>query len=211
MIVLSSAYARWFDHANGVNPSPAMRQWLTDRTSLTLKLTARSRRFRVQRLRQGRALCLADECAVIALPRRAFVQEREVVLRCDERPVVYAHTIVPLHSTASDWPFFGRLGERSLGTTLFGDPRVQRGALQFARLPVQHALVRRAVAAAAADGLRVASHEQLYARRCLFKRRNGLLLVTEVFLPAVAALRVVTDADDDLVAPYNKMRCTMVA
>ena len=209
MIFLSSAYARWFHHANGVNPSPAMRQWLTDRTSLTLKLTARSRRFRVQRLRQGRALCLADECAMIALPRRAFVQEREVLLRCDERPVVYAHTIVSLNSTASDWPFFGRLGERSLGTTLFGDPRVQRGALQFARLPAQHALVRRAVAAA--DGLQVAPHEQLVARRCLFKRRNGLLLLTEVFLPAIADLRVVTAADDGIVASDSKMPCTMAA
>lgn len=211
MTFLSSAYARWFDHANGVNPSPAMRQWLTDRTSLTFKLTACSRHFRVQRLRQGRALCLADECAMIALPRRAFVQEREVLLRCDERPVVYAHTVVPLNSTASDWPFFGRLGERSLGTTLFGDPRVQRGALQFARLPAQHALVRRAVAAAAADGLRVAPHEQLYARRCLFKRRNGLLLVTEVFLPAIEDLRVVTAADDGIVASDSKMPCAMVA
>ena len=135
MIFLSSAYARWFHHANGVNPSPAMRHWLTDRTSLTLKLTLRSRRFRVQRLQQGRAVCLADERAMIALPRRACVQQREVLLRCDERPVVYAHTIVPLDSTASDWPFFGTLGERSLGTTLFGDPLVQRGQLQFARLP----------------------------------------------------------------------------
>lgn len=209
MTFLSSAYARWFDHANGVNPSPAVRQWLTDRTSLTLKLTACSRHFRVQRLRQGRALCLADECAMIALPRRAFVQQREVLLRCDERPMVYAHTVVPLNSTASDWPFFGRLGERSLGATLFGDPRVQRGGLQFARLTAQHALVRRAVAAA--DGLRVASHQQLYARRCLFKRRNGLLLVTEVFLAAVADLRVVNEAHDGIVVPDSKMPCAMVA
>jgi len=192
-MVLSSACARWLDHANGVNPPPEMRRWLTDRTSLTLKLTARSRRFRVQRLRQGRALCLADECAAIALPRRARVQEREVLLRCDERPVVYAHTIVPLNSTASDWPFFGTLGERSLGTTLFGDPLVRRGPLQFARLPAQHALVRRAIAAVAADGLRLAPHAQLYARRCLFRRKNGLLLVTEVFLPAIAHIQAAND------------------
>jgi chorismate--pyruvate lyase len=28
----------------------------------------------------------------------------------------------------------------------------------------------------------------LYARRCLYRRRQGTLLVTEVFLPRVAAL-----------------------
>jgi len=205
VILLSSAYARWLPHANGVNPSPAMRQWLTDRTSLTRKLTARSRRFRVQRLRQGRALCLADECAMIALPRRTCVQQREVLLRCDERPVVYAHTVVPLNSSTSDWPFFGTLGERSLGTTLFGDPRVERGALQFARLSAQHELVRRAVAAAAADGLQVAPHAQLFARRCLFKRKNGLLLVTEVFLPAIAQLQAVTDAHNGIEISDSKM------
>lgn len=212
MIFLSSAYARWVHHANGVNPTPEMRQWLTDRISLTLKLTARSQRFRVQRLRQGRAMCLADECAMIKLPRRACVQEREVLLRCDDRPVVYAHTIVPLNSTASDWPFFGTLGERSLGTTLFGDPQVERGELQFARLQAQHPLVRRAVAAAGADGLDVPPHGQLFARRCLFKRRNGLLLVTEVFLPSIANIQAVTKARNGIVTGARiEMPCLLVA
>lgn len=209
MIFPSSACARWVRHANGVNPPPEMRRWLTDRASLTLKLTARSQRFRVQRLRQGRALCLADECAMIALPRRACVREREVLLRCDERPVVYAHTIVPLNSTASDWPFFGTLGERSLGTTLFGDPRVERGELQFARLQPQHPLVRRAVAAADADGMDMPSRGQLYARRCLFKRKNGLLLVTEVFLPAIANIRAATEPHNGIVTSGIGMPCTM--
>lgn len=209
MIFPSSACARWVRHANGVNPPAEMRRWLTDRASLTLKLTARSQRFRVQRLRQGRALCLADECAMIALPRRACVREREVLLRCDERPVVYAHTIVPLNSTASDWPFFGTLGERSLGTTLFGDPRVERGELQFARLQPQHPLVRRAVAAADADGMDMPSRGQLYARRCLFKRKNGLLLVTEVFLPAIANIRAATEPHNGIVTSGIGMPCTM--
>lgn len=182
-----SLLARWFAHANGVAPSPEMRDWLTDRRSLTLKLSAHSQRFQVQRLRQGVGLCLADEYASIALPRRACVQEREVLLRCDGRAVVYAHTVVPLSATASDWPFFGGLGERSLGTTLFGDPLVRRGPLQFARLHAQHPLARRV---RVAGGLAALAFPPalLYARRCLFKRRNGLLLVTEIFLPALADL-----------------------
>lgn len=178
------AHARWFAHVNGVNPSPAMRGWLTDTASLTRKLTARSNQFRVRRLRQARALCLADESALVELARRSHVQEREVLLVCDEVPMVYAHTIVPLTATAADWPFFGTLGERSLGTTLFGDPRVVRGSMQYARLHARHPLARRARAALGGE----ASHAPLFARRCLYQRNNGKLLVTEVFLPALAPL-----------------------
>jgi chorismate--pyruvate lyase len=185
MISCPVAHARWFNHANGVNPSLEMRHWLTDRTSLTVKLVNRSRHFRVQRLRQGRGVSLADESSMVGLPRRMWVREREVLLRCDGQPVVYGHTIVPLTASASDWPFFNTLGERSLGTTLFGDPTVKRGSLQYARLHLQHPLVRRACSAIGSNNMAA----PLYARRCLFQRKSGLLLVTEVFLPAIADLR----------------------
>jgi len=178
-------HAHWHAHANGVRPDAAMRDWLTDRMSLTKKLTARSGSFRVRKLRQGRGMCLDDEYALVGLARRAPVQEREVLLQCDGVPVVYAHTIVPLSATTSDWPFFGSLGERSLGTTLFGDPRVVRGRLQYARLFAEHPLARRAAAALGVAAL----PWPLYARRCLYRRRRGLLLVTEVFLPAIAGVR----------------------
>lgn len=177
-------HARWVRHVNGINAPAAMRGWLTDMTSLTTKLMHHSSGFRVRRLKQQRGFCLADERDAVALPRRVHVQEREVLLLCDGRPVVYAHTIVPLDATASDWPFFGRLGERSLGSTLFGDPRVRRGALQYARLRAQHPLAQRALAATGG----MAAGFPLFARRCLYRRRNGVLLVTELFLPSVLEL-----------------------
>jgi chorismate--pyruvate lyase len=172
---------RWHDHVNAVNPSAQMRGWLTDRGSLTRKLMDRCEQFRVQRLRQEWARCLADECAAVGLSRCVNVHEREVLLRCDDVPMVFAHTIVPLTATTSDWPFFSSLGDRSLGTTLFGDPQVVRGALQFARLHSCHPLARRAKAAVHMQ----LPDQSLFARRCLFKRKNGLLLVTEIFLPTL--------------------------
>lgn len=184
MTYRSVSIAQWFAHVNGVQASPQMRGWLTDSMSLTMKLTARCERFRIRRLAQRHAMVLADEFEMLGLPRRRQVQEREVLLCCDEKPVVYAHTIVPLSATASDWPFFGRLGERSLGTTLFGDPRVWRGTLEYARLDAQHPL---AVRAAAALGVTLPA--PLFARRCLYRRGQGLLLVTEVFLPNLAMIR----------------------
>lgn len=173
--------AGWKSHVNHVRAPRAMAFWLTDHMSLTRKLMQRCRHFRVQRLMQGHACVLADERDALQLPRRIAVQQREVLLRCDEQPVVYAHTVVPLNATASDWPFFGRLGDRSLGTTLFGDPRVQRGQLEYARLPVGHPLMQRA---AVAVGMKLTV--PLYARRCLYRRHRGWLLVTEIFLSQIA-------------------------
>lgn len=185
--------ARWVAHVNGIGAPAFMRDWLTDRISLTAKLQRHSRQFRVQRLEQGRAACLADERTPLRLPRRVQVQAREVLLRCDGRPVVYAHTVVPLSASAADWPFFRRLGERSLGTTLFGDPRVRRGELEYAMLQPRHPLVRRAGAA-----LGEAFSRPLPARRCLYQRGRGLLLVTELFLPAIASLQCQPSTGPDL-------------
>jgi chorismate--pyruvate lyase len=163
-----------------------MRDWLTTPGSLTARLVAHSRAFRVQKLRQAGAPCLADEARAIGLPRARRVWEREVLLRCDGRPVVYGHTVVPLESTANDWPLFSALGERSLGTTLFYDPRVVRGRLEFARIRPGHPLHAR-VHAALGDAAGAAD-VTYFARRCVYRRRQGLLLVTEVFLPAVLDL-----------------------
>jgi chorismate--pyruvate lyase len=176
--------ARWLSHVNGVHASPQMRDWLTTPGSLTAKLIAHSRQFRVQKMHQNGAMCLADEAAVIGLPRPARVWEREVLLRCDDKPVVFAHTVVNAASTATDWPLFSALGERSLGTTLFYDPLVKRGQLEFARIRAGHPLYVRANAALGGT-LR---DKVYYARRCVYRRHQGLLLVTEVFLPSVLSL-----------------------
>jgi chorismate--pyruvate lyase len=165
-----------------------MRDWLTTPGSLTARLIAHSRQFRVQKLRQAGNLCLADEAGAIGLARPGRVWEREVLLRCDGVPVVYGHTVVPLSATANDWPLFSALGERSLGTTLFYDPLVKRGQLEFARIRPGHPLLARVQAALAREGLAARSDTVHYARRCVYRRRQGLLLVTEVFLPAVLNL-----------------------
>ena len=175
--------ARWHTHVGGVGAPAAMRSWLTAGGSLTAHLTAHSELFRVQRLHQRSARCLSDEACVIGMHRPGRVLEREVLLRCDGVPVVFAHTVVPMSATASDWPLFNALGERSLGSTLFYDPLVARGALEFARIRAGHPLMQRARAAIGAGVDTV-----LYARRCLYRRHRGTLLVTEVFLPAVLDL-----------------------
>jgi chorismate--pyruvate lyase len=188
--------ARWLAHPEGVGAPAAMRDWLTTPGSLTARLIAHSRHFRVQKLRQAGNVCLADEAGAIGLARPRRVWEREVLLRCDGRPVVYGHTVVPMSASASDWPLFSALGERSLGSTLFHDPLVRRGELEFARLRPGHPLLARVQAALGGD---LPAHDTCFARRCVYRRRQGLLLVTEVFLPAVLDLVVTaTNIDTNL-------------
>lgn len=177
--------AQWQPHVLALNAPPAFHPWLTAGGSLTARLKAHSATFRVQCLHQRTARCLTDEAQAIGMHRPGRVWEREVLLRCDNTPVVFAHTVVPMSATAADWPLFSALGERSLGTTLFGDPQVRRGVLEFARLREGHPLARRARLALGLEG---PDALLLYARRCLYRRRRGTLLVTEVFLPSVLDL-----------------------
>ncbi|CDG81413.1 chorismate--pyruvate lyase family protein [Janthinobacterium agaricidamnosum] len=189
----------WHSHINAVNAPSALRDWLSSPGSLTAKLKAHSHAFRVQCLHQQTARCLGDEARIIGLPRPGRVWQREVLLRCDNKPVVFAHTVVPMQATATDWPLFSALGERSLGTTLFGDRMVRRGTLAYARLRGGHPLAQRALAAL---GRLVGQERMLYARRCLYQRHQGLLLVTEVFLPEVLTL---TPVPPGLILPANEI------
>jgi chorismate--pyruvate lyase len=177
--------ARWHGHVNAVQAPAWLRPWLTHRASLTARLKAHSQQFRVQRLSQDSQICLQDEAAVIGLSRVLQVHEREVILRCDGVPVVYGHTIVPLNATATEWPLFAALGERSLGTTLFNDPQVRREQLFYARIAQDHPLWQR-IRHTLPD---LTLPPRLYARRSIFRRKGGCLLVTEVFLPQMAELR----------------------
>jgi chorismate--pyruvate lyase len=181
--------ANWHGHVLATNAPHPYRHWLAGGGSLTNKLKAHSSAFRVQLLHQDTAICLADEANAIGYHRPGRVWEREVLLRCDNTPVVFAHTVVPMSADASDWPLFSALGERSLGSTLFGDPQVRRGDLAFARLRASHPLALRARGALAAHGDQVPDDALLYARRCLYRRHEGTLLVTEVFLPSVLKLQ----------------------
>lgn len=175
---------RWHGHVAAVHAAPALRDWLLAPGSLTARLRAHCGRFEVRLLRQAGAVCLSDQACAIGLARPVRVLEREVLLVCDGLPVVYAQTVVPAACSGADWPFFNALGSRSLGLALFHDPRITRGALQHARLSAHHPLAQRMRAALPSGDLAATLH----ARRCLYRRRRGLLLVTELFLPAIAQL-----------------------
>lgn len=177
-----TSHALWSTHLPaGIDP--ILRGWLTEPDSLTARLIAHSDQFRVRRIRQTTGLVGCDEQQILQLPRQVRVHQRDVVLECERRPVVFARSCMPMTATASDWPVFSRLGERSLGSILFGDPLVQRGPLQFARLSSRHPLH-----LSLQSVLGTQKNMTLFARRCLYRRRQGVLLVSEIFLPCIVDL-----------------------
>jgi chorismate--pyruvate lyase len=166
------------DPAIGAN----LRRWVTGDGSLTARLVAASSRFRVRCLAQRMEIALADEWQALGLPARHRALAREVLLVCDGVPAIFAHTVVKPDHARRDWPFLRGLGERPLGGALFVDPRVRREPFAFARLQPHHPLRLRLQQAVPAMR-ELAPSSPLPARRSVFRRGGGVMLVTEVFLP----------------------------
>lgn len=159
------------------------RPWLAWRGSLTWRITARARDFRVQVIRQGLHIPNEDEYRQLGQPthRRALV--REVVLHANGRPVVLAHSIAAWRDLSGVWRGLRGLGSRPLAEALFTDPLVARGRLEYLRIDPRHPLGRRARQVFGRD------FGALWARRSRFVKRGRPLLVTEVFLPELVSLR----------------------
>lgn len=170
---------RWLRRLAG---QPEMQGWLTERGSLTARLRACCQTFELRCLSQRLEVLSADEAARLRVRPGSKAWVREVLLLTDGVPAIFAHTVMarqPRH------PFdlrFGALGERSLGSLLFADPRIARGPLEFLCLDRRHPLHRQAEAALGPLPAR------LWARRSHFGRQAKGVLVTELFLPPVLSL-----------------------
>lgn len=161
---------------------PPYRPWLTDDGSLTQALKRHCPDLRVVRLRQGPGVPHRDEHRPLRLQLHRLSLIRDVLLTCAGRPLVYAHSVIPLAGLAGPWRNLSRLGNRPLGEALFADPQVVRGPLQFSRLDGRHPLYRAAIE-------HVANKPRaLWARRSVFARDDHPILVSEVFLPEVLRL-----------------------
>jgi chorismate--pyruvate lyase len=160
----------------------ALQRWLTDRGSLTERLRTRATAVTVQVQHQGVRPGYFDELANVGLPRGRRALVRDVWLLCDGVPVIFAHSITSLEGRRHGWRRLDRLGNRSLGSALFANPRIRRQQLTMRRLRPPHPLHR-----AVSKRLALGQHP-LWARRSVFVLRRQPLLVTEVFLPAWASL-----------------------
>lgn len=170
---------RWYpEHSSRLGPPAGVFDWLSDTGSLTRRVQhACDGCFRVKVRRQSRLRPLPSEIARLAMRGHVVALVREVSLHCDERPWVFARTLIPLSSLRGSARRLTMLGNRPLGALLFADPSAERGMMEFARLLPGHHLFE-----LAADGLGQRPAE-LWGRRTLFRFAGKPLLVNEIFLP----------------------------
>ena len=156
-----------------------MADWLLDRGSLTQRLRrACAGRFRVCVLRQGWTRPDRDEARILDLRLDAWAWTREVRLLGDERPWVFARTLIPARTLRGRGRRLTQLGTRPLGHVLFTDPDVRRGPVEIARIMAGQRLHRWAFAGLAEPP------DAIWGRRSVFHIDERCpLLVCEFFLP----------------------------
>ncbi|WP_070885835.1 chorismate--pyruvate lyase family protein [Pseudomonas argentinensis] len=153
-------------------PSASVCDWLFNEQSLTRRLTELSAGgFSVSPLREGWLTLRDDECAALDVPPGSLGWVREVYLRGNGQPWVFARSVAARQALQGSGLDLQQLGSRSLGELLFSDQAFTRGELQVCRYPGAWL-----PAEALQDGL--------WARRSCFRRGPLAVLVAEVFLPA---------------------------
>jgi len=173
--------------ARAIPRRSVLRQWLDASGSLSRRLAALGERFEVQTLRQGAARVLHDEASALGAQRHMRCWIREVVLRVDGVPLVWARSVAPRRALNGPWRALRRLGRRPLADLLFNDAAVRRTPLRRQRLPAHGPLAahaarqwRHATAAEPPPGM-------VWARSSVFRRQGAPLHVLELFAPALAS------------------------
>jgi len=171
-------FLRWSESLDDFKPplAPAAIAWLAEPGLLTERLRACcAGRQGLAVVSEREAPLAAAESALLQAPgNAAFV--REIELTCDDRPWVFAQSLIPL-ATLARHGWLSTLGDTALGERLAAIPGLERGPLEFARLTPGVALFHRALRQS------VDPPAELWARRSWFAIDGARLLVQEVFLP----------------------------
>jgi chorismate lyase len=157
--------------------------WLRDHGSLTRRIQQRCTTFKVLNMYTGLSMVTQDEIAPLKVLRPQHIYTRNVFLYADDKPVVFAHSVVAAHHLNHAWHDVQHMGNRPLGALLFSHPLVQRAPLRFKALQPAHPLYRQAASVLEVQPAR------LWARRSVFTLQGASLLVTEVFLPDILKLK----------------------
>jgi len=154
------------------------RAWLLDRSSLTRRLQqACSGTFSVEVIAQRMEPPMLSEARALGRPPQELALVRQVRLRCDGEPWVFARTVIPLPSLRRGLRQLALLGSKPLGALLFADPTMRRSEVEVARVGQEKRLYRHAL------GEGTTRHPEIWGRRSVFTLRGQPLLVSEFFLP----------------------------
>lgn len=163
-----------------VGLEPKLSKWLFDQSSLTERLIhACSGSFSVQVLEQGWGHAMLNEANLLDMRPSSYAWVRQVHLLCNNKPWVFARTVIPPHTLRGKQRRLTRLGKKPLGAVLFADKSMQRTEMEIACITQDQHLYR------------LATHhlaqvkQPIWGRRSVFFLNQHPLLVSEIFLPEI--------------------------
>lgn len=153
---------------------PKLRQWIQDSRSTTKKLKQLGLNLKVAQVEQR--MCYGQWQSHTA-ERFAYLYERQVVLKVNQKAWVLAITRMPFKHCTGPRQKLLTLARKPLGSLLHQDAKLERGTFEYARLDARHALFKQA------SELLDQPVSYLFARRSTFIWYGKSLELTEVFLP----------------------------
>ena len=99
---------------------------------------------------------------------------RQVLLCCDDQPLVYARSVIPVTTIHGAQRRYANMGNRPLGAMLFSDRTMRREAVEVAVLPLENSV-----------NQYTQFNEPVWGRRSVFRVAGKPLLVSEYFLPEI--------------------------
>ncbi|MEX0729593.1 MAG: chorismate lyase [Aquisalimonadaceae bacterium] len=161
--------------------SPALESWALGTRSLTARLRARcGQGFSIRVVAEGWGRPEADEARRLHINERRHAWCREVVLCCDDRPLIFARSVIPAQSLRGRNRAIRVLGNRPLGELLFAGRGTRRSPIEVTRLRRDDWLTGHVQWAVPAG---LVPEDGAWARRVVHYLRGRPLLVAEVFLP----------------------------
>ena len=123
---------------------------------------------------------LWHESRKLRLRQGEFALVREIYIKCNNTPWVYARSIIPRKTLRGAQRRLVNLGARSLGSFLFSKQSVTRDEIEVVSIQKDDKLF------ALANKITTENSENLWGRRSIFYIKEKPLLVIEIFLPAGA-------------------------
>lgn len=165
---------RPIDRWQQLRPPSILRDWLADAGSLTARLITKSEgRFQVEVLRQVIGRPDLNECQVLGVRTAGLALIREVILKGNNQPWVFARSVLPLTSLTGELRHLRKQTNRPLGAFLFSQPHLVRSPIAIAAINRDHAYL----------PVQLIGSAILWGRRSIFSLHEKPLLVSEVFLP----------------------------
>ncbi len=154
-----------------------IKRWLFASGSLTARLIDHcSGEFSVKVISIKRATPTPDEISALGMKPRSHAIIREVHLCCNNEPLVYARTIIPVSSLRGTLRGLALLGNKPLGAILFSDKSMRRKSMEVTSIKPGHKCH---------IWTQCMVHTTVWGRRSIFSLKQQELLVSEFFLPAL--------------------------